>query len=494
MSSIREVRDAFEKIIKQMQTEKIQLRDSITEVSTQISNENKELRKISSKLWAECSRGNDAETTATKLREFLGIYAEIWISKLKETIEASEESISSYNIDEIKEKIDELEGSIVSVKEEARNVMDDIKDNKPTPREDMIYTDAKFLMGSLLVGKDEFDKAKNYGLLGTIFSKRKRVVKEAVDEFKALTEKAPEDIIKEYEVQEAKTSELQSELDEIQARYDTLEGEINHQISLSNKYSEHTAIIDTLSKIINNDALLKDYLFEKFEKEKINDTVLQTYFDATGDATIPNEYNESLAKIEVLKKMLETLEKDYSQADKIERDLDSNMYKIRRAASRQGYKSTRIDADKITKDITRMRQANGIKRNWCNNSISHINSAQTRSSTDLLTWVVLYNVLISDIASANNFDQSGALLIFGEEIGRLSEMEGLNFDITSIDTSDLTLVGQNLNDLDLDSVTRNLSSFTDNISSQVSNISDDVSTITTDTSSSFSNSAIGSDF
>lgn len=486
MSSIREVRDAFEKIIKQMQTEKIQLRDSINEVSTQISNKNKELRKISLKLWAECSRGNDAELTATKLRELLGIYAEIWISKLKETMESSEEAVSSYNIDEIKEKIDELEGSILSVKEEARNVMDNIKDNKPTPREDMIYADAKSLMESLLVGKDEFDKAENYGLLGTIFSKRKRTVKEAVCEFKALTEKAPEDIIKEYEDQEAKTSKLQSELEEIQTRYDTLESEINHQISLSNKYNEHTAIIDTLSKIINNDTLLKDYLFEKFEKEKINDTVLQTYFNATGDATIPNEYNESLAKIEVLKKMLETLEKDYSQANKIERDLNSKMSKIRRAASRSGYKSTRIDADKIIKDITKMRQANSIKRNWCNNSIFHINNTQTRNSTDLLTWPVLYNLVIADVAASTDFEQSGALLMFSDEINGFSEVDGLDFDLHSIDTSDLALIGGELDNLDIDSVTRNLDSFTNDISNQVDSISNDVSTITTDTSSSMS--------
>ena len=358
----------------------------------------------------------------------------------------------------------------------------------------MIYEDAKNIIDSLLISEEEFEKSQNYSFLGMIFSKRKSLVKKTVDEFKGLTDKNPKDIISEYETQEAISNNIQTQLEELQSKYDSLESDINEQIEFSNKFNEHHAIIDTLSKILNSDELLKDFLFDKFERESINEATMQTYIDATGDATIPNEYNTSLAKIEMMKKMLESFEKDFRQASKVQSDLDSNISKIRKAANSKGYNSTNINVKKIHEDIDRMLQSNGIKRNWCNNSLSHINNYQTRSSTDLLTWVVLYNVLISDIASSNNFDQSGALLIFGEEIGRLSEMEGLNFDITSIDTSDLTLIGQNLNDLDLDSVTRNLSSFTDNISSQVSSISDDVSTITTDTSSSFSNNAIGSDF
>jgi hypothetical protein len=499
---IRDVRISIDTAISQIREDSQKEINANSHIENELHILSGNMLEISAKIY------NTIKNNATNLDacyaefSFLkGVDYQVWVSKFDKKINIRNNIISKINIREINESLAEKESKLKSLITEYNFLCEEIVEIKTSFYHKNIYKWAKAVTERY--NDTRYEDLNESGKLKCFFSNQAdqavklRLWREQFllsiddDELrKKLFDMTPEKLTSHDNCVKKKLKEAEDKKCIISNDRENTSCKLTDLLRIKEEYDEARKFIDDY----NNDRTKIDFMLDSFENYSLNSDDVASFAGKYEDIEINNKYQELMAKVKVLDKIKSSLTKSKNQMYDIESKLNKNLSKIRSVSSGN---SVKFDISGFNNKMKSLHKTSRSRTGWYENNSNSIINYHVGGSNDYLTWLVIYQAMLCDIAFADHVDQSGALMIFGDDMTIINnEMD--NVSLESLDLTELSGI-ENFNigtmsDIDtgsyIESSIREISSSMDTISSSIDKVSDSLSSsIDSSTSSSTSSTS-----
>jgi hypothetical protein len=472
MTTIRNLKSTFEETTTKLSNESRAISSELHSIESQINSEKDVLNYVRNKIWTMISENKTPLEISEALVSLLDLPANEWIQSILNEINSISEQLENSTASELEAQVESIGldynklTSQLSMLREETNVL------TKTQHDFVSYEIAEELIDILKITEQEIIDAPKYKMLSCIFSPRKSKLKKLINQFDLLSKHDINIVYKEYTLNKEIISEKENLINELRSQKQNLRTSLdNAERTLMNRNDSVQHL-----KSIQDNSYQVDYLYKLFSRYELNDIQLKSFAEEQNSTELINTYSTAMAKQNMLLKISASMKGDVLAMNNLKGELDKHSSKLKKAASRNGSKSVSFDTNAFEKQFNSLVKRSRVKSNWYRSNSSNINNYNHSDTGSFITWFVIYNSLVGEIAFADEYDQSGALLMFSDEMSEL--VDGVDdFSLDGIELSELSELGDiDLSDIDsLDMSSLDMSSL--DIDSQISSISDSISEV-----------------